>query len=275
MINNIIQYIKALFLYNNKKIEEIYLNNSIILLKNNNIQNKNEINYKGFYFYGSYKEEYDILNIYLNMTGSWPTNTNILICNKDISFEEITTFIKRAIYCKINCLFMVVVKESFESSNKAKLINLLRKKAKIESQMMISCLIIFFNLNDKEFHQYILKIKNINSIDINNFSNNKINQKSSNIINIISSTMCGQGKSTYINDRKPKNGEIIYLPIGGDLKTCDLVERLKEAIPSNFNDSINYILHIDLGQTNDIEIVKDFLFKLLILNKCEIDENVI
>ena len=87
--------------------------------------------------------------------------------------------------------------------------------------------------------------------------------------------MCGLDKSIYINNQKQKNEDIIYLPIGGDLTTNDIIEKLKNAMPINFNDKTNNILNIDLGGTNDIEIVKDFLFKLLILNKYNLNENVI
>ncbi len=87
--------------------------------------------------------------------------------------------------------------------------------------------------------------------------------------------MCGLGKSIYINNQKQKNEGIIYVPIGGDLTTNDIIEKLKNAMPINFNDKTNNILNINLGGTNDIEIVKDFLFKLLILNKYDLNENVI
>ena len=33
----------------------------------------------------------------------------------------------------------------------------------------------------------------------------------------------------------------------------------------------NYILHVDFTQTDNIEVIKDFLFKLLILKKIEIN----
>ena len=279
MIENIVKSIKILFSFNNKNIEDIYKNNSIVVLENKNIQNNinknNIINYRGFYFYGSVIEEYDIIQIFLKMTGSWPQNSNILICNKDTLLIEIISFIIRAIYCKTNCLFMIVIKEFFDLNKKEKLINFLKEKAKKESQMMISCLIIFFNLKDNEFHQYILKIDNIYSINTNFFPDNQNNNNSNITTCIITSRMCGEGKSNYINKQKQNNEEIIYLPIGGKMTKDDLIERIKEAFPDKLNDSINYILHIDFGQTNEVELVKDFLFKLLILHKCELNERVI
>ena len=270
MINNIIKFIQYQLEYNGKKIKNIFDKNKILTTNIVNISN----NYKGIYCYGSSIMEYDIINIYLNMTGSLPENTNIILCNIDISYIEIYSFINRAIYCKVNCLFMIAIKDSFPSNKKSNLISLL-KKMQDKSQKMMSCLFILFNLKDNEFHQNILKIKNIKLFNHNIIQ--EFNKIINNNINIISSTACGLGKSTYINNKKQKNEDIIYLPIGGDLTKNDLIEILLKAKPNyyNYRDSINYILHIDLGQTNDIEIVKDFLFKLLILKKCEIDENVI
>ena len=271
MINNIIKFIQDQFKYNGIKIQNIFDKNKI-LSDINDVKSKN--NYKGIYFYGSSIEEYDILNIYSNITGSWPFNTNILLCNADISLIEIYSFINRAICCKVNCLFMIVIRDSFPSSKKSILINYL-KKVQDNFQRMMSCLVIFFNLHDNEFHQNILKIRNIKLLNPHCFQEYiKIGKRNVNV-KIISSKICGLGKSTFINNKKKKNGDIIYLPIGGDFTQNDIIEILSNTMQSNYKDSINYVLHIDLGQTNDIELVKDFLFKLLILNKCEINENVI
>ena len=266
MIKNIIKFIQEQLLYNNKKIEDIYLMNNIL----NNQNNKNN-EHKGFYFFCSSIEDYDILTFYYNFTGRKPNNTNILYCNQDTSNEEIAMFMMRAIYCTLNSLFMIVIPEYLNNNQKSYIIKYLKGKSKKEAQMMNSCLIILFSLKDTEFHQSILKIKNINLIN----QTQKSIQNDENQIGIISSKICGLGKSTFI-DNKNKNGKKIYLPIGGDMSKDDLIEIIKEKIPNNFNDeSIKYILHINLTQTSEFDIVKDFLFKLLILKKCELKENVI
>ena len=269
MINNIIKYIKAQFDFKSIKIQNIFDKN---LIRNQiNAFNSGD-NYKGIYFFGSTLGEYEVLEIYSKITGSWPINTNIILCNNDISNIEIISFINRVIFSKVNCLFMVIIKDSFPSVKKSFLTKYL-KKIQNSSDLMMSCLVIFFNLKDDEFHQNILKIKKIKKFNPHIFPQKKLPLKDN--IKIISSETCGFGKSTYINNQKQKNEDIIYLPIGGDLTTNDIINRMKNAMPVNFNDKNKYILHIDLGHTNDIEVVNDFLFKLLILNKCELNENVI
>ena len=280
MINNIIKYIKQQLLYNNKNIEDIYLKNEILYSENYKNEKNIAINennlYKGFYFLSSSMEEdFEIVNFYNNATGNNPINTNILYCNNDTSIEEINIFIIRAIYCKVNALFTIAIPEYINNTKKGYIIKYIKKKSKKESEMMRSCLVILFNLKDAEFHQSILKIKNIKAINYKDFPYNNNNIKENEInIKIISSNICGLGKSSYIN--KDKTNKILYLPIGGEMSKNDLVERLKDIFSDNVNFDLNkYILHINLTQTNDIELVKDFLFKLLILKKCELNENII
>lgn len=266
MINNIIKYIKEQLSFNGKRIEDIYSINKII--------QKENIFYKGFYFFASCLDEYDIYIFYDSLTGKKPANSNILYCNKDTTIEEINTFIFKAIFCKINSLFMIVIPEYLNNTQKSYLINILNKKAQKEGKLMISCLIIFFSIKDSEFHQSILKLNNIKAINLEDNCSEKrlddINAK------IISSKVCGTGKSTYIFNQKDKNSKLIYLPIGGEMTKDDLIKRIEAAIPyTSNNNKTKYILHIDLTKTKNIDLVKDFLFKLLFLKKFELDENII
>ena len=128
---------------------------------------KENIFYKGFYFFASCLDEYDIYIFYDSLTGKKPANSNILYCNKDTTIEEINTFIFKAIFCKINSLFMIVIPEYLNNTQKSYLINILNKKAQKEGKLMISCLIIFFSIKDSEFHQSILKLNKSNDFVIN------------------------------------------------------------------------------------------------------------
>ena len=277
MIINIFSYIKYQLAFNEKKTEDIYLTNKILVNDNNqNIGKYNENNlFKGFYFYGYSVKENDIRDLYIDLTGNMPTNSNLLFCNNDTTFEEINVFFLRAIYCNINSLFTVVIPEFLNNNHKSYLINIVKKKSLKEAKMMRSCLVIFFCIKDSEFHQSIKKIKNIKFINFRKGNSNIKKSKDNITIKIINSKICGLGKSTYIKKNNDKNGQIIYLPIGGDMSKDELVDRIKASIPEKLNDSIKIILHIDLTQTNDKELVRDFLFKLLILKKCELNENVI
>jgi hypothetical protein len=51
--------------------------------------------------------EGDILNIFLEYIGILPIAQNILISNKETSYEEIQAFFYRAILCRFNTVFIV------------------------------------------------------------------------------------------------------------------------------------------------------------------------
>ena len=279
MINNIKRYIQNQFEYNKKLITDIYLKNVIQKVLKNEEQNISivikENEYKGFFFYGTNIDEYDILNIFLSLTNSIPMNSNILFCNKETTTQEINTFLLKAIYCQLPSLFLIFIPKYINNSQKVYLIKLLRAKRK-EAQMTHSCLVILFNFEDSEFHQSILKIDNLKLIKLPNIIDieSKISQQEINA-EIISSKMCGLGKTTVIN-KQNINGEIIYLPIGGDLTKEDLTQRIVNAFENvKIESNKKYILHVDFTQTDNTEIIKDLLFKLLILKKFENKENVI
>ena len=281
MINNIKTYIKSQFEYNNKEIDNIYLNNTIKISKNNEDQNNpiniKENDYKGFYFYPSTIEENDILNIFIVLTKSIPMNNNILFCNKETLNDEMYIFLLRAIFCKSHSLFLIFIPEYINNTQKIYLVNQLRSMQK-PSQMMQSCLAIIFNRSDSEFHQSIAKMAHIKLIEtlpyILDYENKSLEKEIN--VEIISSTICGLGKSTFINNKKNKRTDLIYLPIGGDMTKEDLTKRILTSFEKvKIEKNKDYILHIDFSQTNNTEIIKDFLFKLLILKKIEIGENVI
>jgi hypothetical protein len=100
MIKNIKNYLVEQLEYNKQTIENIYQNNKI---SNNFIKNLN-----GFYYYLRGNDvELFLLTMFFNITGKYPSNNNLLLCNKDTSFEEIQTFIKRAIYCEYQNFFVI------------------------------------------------------------------------------------------------------------------------------------------------------------------------
>ena len=278
MMKNIIKYVQEQLLFNKRKIEDIYLINEISIYKTSKDENDTKISkdylYKGFYFYGYEAKEYDAWRLFIKMTGNQPTNTNLLYCNIDTTIEEINIFILRAIFCQVNSLFMIVIPKNLNINHKSYIIKMLKKKAKKEAVMMTSCLAILFSINDSEFHQSIQKINNIRLIDFNSLHKEEKKNKNKIKIELISTKICGFGKSTFISNQKANNGQIIYLPIGGDISKEDLIGRIEESFKNNLNNE-SIILHIDLSSTNEIEIVNDFLFKLLILRKFDINENVI
>ena len=263
MIQNIKQYIGRQMAKNKLNFKKIIEHNQI-----------NEINYKnkgGIYFYLQEQYlEYQLLVLFYNMTGNFPSNNNLLICSKDTSFEEIQSILNRAIYFENNNLFVIAKCEELNINQKRKFLNELKSKISQPNFNIKNILIINFSENDPDFHKEISKLKIINSFDLLKVKPRpKMNEKAKNV-EIVESTGCGFGKSAYILNNKNK---IIYFPLGGDLNKKYLVERIEKEICDNPYQG-KYILYINLSQTEDIDILKEFLFKLLIFKKIDFNNNV-
>ena len=261
MIKNIKNYLVEQLEYNKQTIENIYQNNKI---SNNFIKNLS-----GFYYYLIGKnEELFLLTMFFNITGKDPSNNNLLLCNKDTSFEEVQTFIKRAIYCEYQNFFVIAKCELLRLYKKKKLISELRKKSSVQTKNVI---VIVFSNEESDFHKLISKLKNINVFQFEQYkTKDKMDKKKENV-EIVTSKCCGFGKSTYIEN--DINKEIICFPLGGELNRKQLVDRIENEIP-NIDTKKNYIFYIILGQTKEIEILKEFIFKLLIFRRCDYNNNV-
>jgi hypothetical protein len=72
------------------------------------------------------------------------------------------------------------------------------------------------------------------------------------------------GKSTYIRSEieEEKKREYIYFPLGGVFTRKEVLERLKELI--NLKNLNNATLHLDLNDTDQIDLTMEFLFSILI-----------
>ena len=152
MINNIKSFIQNQFKFNKEKITNIYLKNKIILSDNSNLK-VDDKEFKGFYFKMIMMfDELDILNVFLVLTKSIPANSNILFCNKETSTQEIKSFVLKAIYCNIHSIFAIFIPQYINNSQKIFLIKLLRERKK-KSQMIHSCLLVFFNFDYFEFNK--------------------------------------------------------------------------------------------------------------------------
>jgi hypothetical protein len=81
-----------------------------------------------------------------------------------------------------------------------------------------------------------------------------------NDIEIIKSDKSGVGKSTKIKkDIEDKGKKEIYFPFGDELVREDIIERLRK-----LNIDKDCVLHLDLYNTNKINIMMEFLFSILI-----------
>jgi hypothetical protein len=174
--------------------------------------------------------EEDILQIFLDKIGCLPIAQNILIFNKETSFEEMQAFLYRGLLCKYNTIFVFEINESFTEYYQRYLNRMMdkiliylnniynkikNKKFKLEetSEYMESCFIFIYNeKNESSLNQIIslykpnklnlLKNHSIGGdsfiIDDNHKINNEKRKEISNNVHVIQSEICGLGKSTKI-----------------------------------------------------------------------------
>ena len=253
-------FLKTLLEENGINEEEIY--------KKNKINNEGYIGLKSFFTYKDAHEK-NIIKIYQNLTKNPPLAQTILICNESTTSEEIIAFMYRSILCEFNVLFSIVQLEFLDTEKKEIIIELINKLYTNKKDKLKSCLVfIYYNKQDdfiqelikKPYHQNLSLIENENEDII-------LNDET---IEIIQSDVCGIGKSTIIKDEiLNSNKEYKYFPIGGDFKIIDVLERLRTL---NLNE--NCILHIDLSDSNKIDLMKDFLFSFLVTKIYKYNENI-
>ena len=212
--------------------------------------------------------EIDTIKLYKFLTNNFPVAQTTLLCNSKTSKEEINCFLNRALLCNLNILFVIMKCENLEIEIGHDLISIINEIYNYKKKNIVSCL--FFIYNDKTSSL----IKNIEEnfdnkiFEPNNLKKEDLTLKDNNYITIYRSKVSGYGKSTQIKmDYKIKNYnasgfEYIYFPLGGDTNRNEIMVRLKN-LPKKV------YLHIDLLETNQMELIRDFLFSFLV-NKCYI-----
>ena len=278
MLNNCTKYLKDIIDINNLSFEKIY-EDSLIKLG----QNKDK--YHGLYslYVEGNKSEKEILNIYLSLTSKLPIAQCILMCNEETSEEEFTSFLYRAVKCRYNALFLVSNIESLSVKQCNIIIHLLNELIFEEKnfQMKACLLIIYANkkldiikqITKKKCHKTFIKPNKEQMIPNDDKLKNLLSNNE-----IIYSDMTGVGKSRYINNNVSINN-YIYFPFGGVLtrkniyqRLLDLYNKLKKINPNQIK---NYILHLDLYETQKDFLMKDFLFSILITKFYRNNENIV
>ena len=219
-------------------------------------------------------EEIDVnaINCSLDLTGNFPIAQTVLYCNSSTSEEEIISFIYKSIKCDLNVLFILIKPEILNIEKKNLLIQLLKDLYSEDQDKMNSCLLFIYSKENKN-KEVIIEIEKLPGHKYFNYENkqNQYNNIKFPNIEIYTSEFSGLGKSTLIknnfkNDMN-NNYEYIYFPIGGDINSNEIINRL--LLLSNRKIS----LHLDLHNSNNIELIREFLFKFLILKFYSQKEN--
>ena len=262
IIYNCNKYIENILTINNIEYENIYINSLIL--------NKFKEFY-GLYIYSCFILEKEIFQLYKYLTNHIPIAQNILICNKDSSKEEIISFLYRAILCKFHSCFIIGGIESLEFEQKNLFLSKLKEILSENNGNFKSCLIILSINKTTEIYRSLCSIKYKKTF-YSQIEKELQKQTLDNInnIKIICSDKSGIGKSTKIIKEILKNRKsYIYFPLGGVFTRKDIIQRLKK-----FEIRKNTAIHLDLFDTDNIDLMMDFLFWILIIRLYKVKEDI-
>ena len=254
MLNNCELFLNYILTENNLKIEDIYENNKI-----------KRPGYEGLHLYYVKIDdmEKEIIEWYNLLTGNLSTAHTTLLCNDDTTIEEIIAFLFRAIYCNYYAFFTIINVEYLSLDIKNKIIEILNIFYIENKDKMKSCLNFIFNSKESEIYEQIRELGG-KILKSNDFKNAKASIDNKNI-KIYYSDASGVGKSTRIKNEILKDGkEYIYMPIGGEFTREEIIKRL---LKIEFKNDKETAIHIDIMETKKKDLMKEFLFSLLI-NKC-------
>ena len=253
LINNIENCLSQILLNNNLTLEDIY--------KDSLIKSKGKgYDYRGVFLYlcnQSNQIDKDLFHIYKYLTDNIPIAQTVLLCNKETTNEELVAFLYRAILCEFNSCFIIGGIELLEFDKKSKLLEILNLLLSQDNKMK-SCLIILYTSKNTDIYKSLdlLKYRKILNLP-KQIENLKIND---NKTEIISSDESGVGKSTQIKLQiKEQNKKCIYFPFGGVFQREEVIERLK-----NLDINNDSIIHLDLYDTDQNDLMMEFLFSILI-----------
>ena len=264
IINEIEEYITDIIGYNKKTINDIYLDNEI----------KEEYNeYIGIYYYISLNQDIESLFIYQKLTNNLPINSCFLYCTPETTSEELISFLYRSIYCNYNILFCIINCDFLSYFQSRLLINIIKKITKENNKSMKSCLLIMINNKNSDIYLSLVKNKIFQFFYFLN-DDEKIIKINDERTMVLVSNNTGFGKSEEIKDLlSNKNSKYIYFPLGGKFNRDKLINKIN-LLPDMNSEDQKYIVHIDLNRLEEIFLTKEFLFKILILNKYYIYDNV-
>ena len=262
------------------------LKNNGISLENLFQQNKiceNFKEYNGIYLNGCNNLENEIIYFYKYFTNNIPLASTLLLCKKDTSIEEIISFLYRAILCKYHILFCIARTDYLSEEKKNIILDIItelhgRGKNENKNYKMNSCLIIINTNLEDELCKSLFRLKYIKTLDLPQDKKNKIkifDTKDIIKIMVVYSDHSGIGKSTFIKNQT-KEDNYIYFPIGGSFTKENTLIRLQNLNKEkNINDDKkNYLMHVDLCDTEQKSLMNDFLYFILFTKLYGQDNNI-
>ena len=257
-LENTNQFLNKLFEQNNISKDLIFKNS---LLKN--------IDNKGLKSHFILRDEIEkeVIRYFQILTGNLPSPQTLLICNEETTSEEIIAFLYKAILCEYNTLFVIMKIENLKIEIRQNIIDILNTLFLRNRNSMKSCLLFIYDDMTTDIIKEIKKINGHNILDVNTEKEVIINDDT---IEIIYSDDSGVGKSTLIKDEIINdNKKYVYFPIEGEFTRDEIIKRLQ-----NLEIDENSVIHIDLFDTNKINLMNEFLFCILITKSYSNKENI-
>ena len=219
--------------------------------------------------------EEHILNWYHFLTDHPPMAQTLLLCNEETTSEEITAFMHRAFLCQYHVLFMVGKIELLNPDKRQTLTGLINELYISNENEIKSCVAFAYSDKTSTIVQYLERIKGKQKLE------HKDKKKGEEIlydenVEIISSDKSGVGKSTYIKENiKDSNKNYIHFPFGGEFNRKDVINRLKKIndLIYNHKKAAQSIVHLDLYDSKQVDLMKDFLYSFLITKLYGQNEN--
>ena len=187
----------------------------------------------------------------------------VLLCNEETTSEEITAFMYRAFLCQYPVFFMVGKIELLTSEKRQTLTRLINALFINRAGEMKSCVAFAYTKSMDSIVLYLERIKGKKNLEHDEKKKQQEESYEENV-EIISSDKAGVGKSTKIKAKiKAKNKKYIHFPFGGEFSRKDVINRLKK-IQNQITNEERTVIHLDLYDSKQTELMKDFLYSFLI-----------
>ena len=247
-----------------------------------NMYSKNKMkedfnNYNGIYINSCINLENEIIQWFKYFTNNTPLACTLLLCKQETNVDEIISFLYRAILCEYNICFCLAKTEFLSKDKKNVILDTINEIYEIIKEQnndfkIHSCLFIMNISLEDDLCKSLFRLKFIKPLDISRdrikditiCELNDINQKNDiEKIMVIDSDHSGVGKSTYI--KNIKCNDYIYFPIGGIFTKENTLKRLQILDKEkNINNKNDLIFHLDLYDTEEKELMNEFLYFILI-----------
>ena len=272
LLENINNFLEEFLQRNSLNLEHIY--------QQNLVQNKFKGEFRGLYTYFLEDDKYiqkgeeeHILNWYYFLTGNAPMAQTVLLCNEETTSEEIIAFMHRAFLCEYNAVFMVGKLNLLTPKKRQILTGLINILYIGHEKEMKSCLVFVYSDKNSTIVTYLDRIKyrkKLQHKDKKKDEQHLFNEK----VQIVFSDKSGIGKSTHIKQEVEKNKKIyIHFPFGGEFSRKDVIARLKNIRMINKRAS-DTVIHLDLYDTKQTDLMKNFLFSFLVTKLYGQNENI-